>query len=355
MEKLSGEEDVQRLLRIGTVAERSADALRIQSDKGARGVRARQARETLDILAAGGYASPADGSWVDLKHNQMMSISLSRYYPAGAAVAGSHASPETPLECSSSSVEMDLRCEVKCCSTIAAALELASQGLTPGVLNFASARNPGGGFTTGAEGQEEACARSSAIYPCLSKHFEAFYIPRRNEHGGLYSHDIIFSPAVPVLRDAHGSLLLAEPLPAAHFVTAAAPNYGVLQRELGDKAASVEAETALRERIGRVLEVFWRNGVQDVVLGAWGCGVFRNDPLMVASLFKEHLEGDFRCHFRHVIFAILDPAMAEVFASCFAADCTDSKTSEGQQTARTSEAPKQQRKGRWRASGHGRA
>merc|ERR1712113_311861 len=95
-----------------------------------------------------------------------------------------------------------LNCEVRCCTTLAAAQDLAMSAdcvAAPGVLNFASARNPGGGFTTGAQAQEESIARSSGLYPCLTKYFDEFFIPSRRAPSGAYTHAMIYSPAVPVL------------------------------------------------------------------------------------------------------------------------------------------------------------
>lgn len=43
-----------------------------------------------------------------------------------------------------------------------------------------------------------------------------------------------------------------------------------------------------------------------LVLGAWGCGVFRNDPRRVAAVFKALLEGLFKNVFAQVTFAIFD-------------------------------------------------
>merc|ERR1711935_980388 len=57
--------------------------------------------------------------------------------------------------------KQQLSCEVRCCTVLAAAQDLAMSSdclVAPGVLNFASARNPGGGFTTGAEAQKESLA-----------------------------------------------------------------------------------------------------------------------------------------------------------------------------------------------------
>ncbi|SUA80996.1 Uncharacterized protein conserved in bacteria [Nocardia otitidiscaviarum] len=61
----------------------------------------------------------------------------------------------------------------------------------------------------------------------------------------------------------------------------------------------------LTERATRVLAVAARHEVRDLVLGAWGCGVFRNDPAEVAAAF----EGALTCHgaaFERVVFAVWD-------------------------------------------------
>merc|ERR1711879_96971 len=95
------------------------------------------------------------------------------------------------------------------------------------------------------------------------------------------------------------------------FVTAAAPNCGVLKGKIGDQEAASQSSAALRERIRRVLHTFASNGCVDLVLGAWGCGVFRNDPATVARLFDEALAEI--PYFRRVIYAVLDPRMARIF------------------------------------------
>ncbi|MBL8743365.1 MAG: TIGR02452 family protein, partial [Myxococcales bacterium] len=46
-----------------------------------------------------------------------------------------------------------------------------------------------------------------------------------------------------------------------------------------------------------------------LVLGAWGCGVFGNDPAMAADSFGTWLESSrFRASFARVVFAVYDPA-----------------------------------------------
>ncbi|MEV4763075.1 TIGR02452 family protein [Micromonospora chokoriensis] len=177
----------------------------------------------------------------------------------------------------------------------------AAHRLGPGAacLVFASAKNPGGGFLGGAKAQEESIARASALYPCLlaAPEFYAFH----REQGDLrYSDRVIYSPLVPVFRDDRGNLL-DQSYPTS-FLTAAAPNLGAIVRNQPTHASDVPAVLARRAR--RVLEVAATHGHRTIVLGAWGCGVFRNDPATVAGAFADALQVVDR--FDHVVFAIHD-------------------------------------------------
>ncbi len=172
-----------------------------------------------------------------------------------------------------------------------------------GVLNFASARNPGGGFETGAQAQEESLARSSGLIESLRR-CSRFYDNHRRQRSLLYSDSVIYSPDCPVFRTDDGQLL-PEPY-AVDMLTCAAPNAGAIRREQpGDEA---RIEPAFRERVAKVLGVAATQGCQGLVLGAWGCGVFGNDPVMVARLFHQHLgpDGVFARRFARVVFAVFD-------------------------------------------------
>jgi len=307
-------DDVARLCTVGTAGEDVQRSNKAQGSGGAKGVRAAIARETLSILIQGCYVAPGSQKSVDISSTLCQAVVSSMHVPsAGWQETIAKASGQAKA-CQRKQQKHSI--EVRCCTVLAAAQDLAwseSSIAPPGVLNFASARNPGGGFTTGAEAQEESLARSSGIYPCLSKYFDAFFMPNRRASSGLYTHDLIHSPAVPVIRDAHG-ILLDEPY-LVDFVTAAAPNCGVLESRGDAKQAARRCREALHERISRVLQTFASNGCVDLVLGAWGCGVFRNDPATVAQLFNEAL-AKLGC-FRRVIFAVLDPSMAQTFGDEF--------------------------------------
>ncbi|MEV6280579.1 TIGR02452 family protein [Nocardia sp. NPDC051832] len=170
-------------------------------------------------------------------------------------------------------------------------------GRSVGVLNFASARNPGGGYLGGARAQEEDLCRSALLYRCLLEAPD-YYAAHRKSTDLRYSHRVIFAPGVPVIRDRHGDLI-ADPYPVS-FLTSPAPNAGQL-RLRSEQPVSVRAE--LCERADRVLAVAARHGVRELVLGAWGCGVFRNDPAEVAEAFDLAL-GERGAAFGRVVFAV---------------------------------------------------
>ncbi|MEU0724988.1 TIGR02452 family protein [Streptomyces sp. NPDC006140] len=182
------------------------------------------------------------------------------------------------------------------------------------VLNFASARNPGGGYLNGAQAQEEALCRASALYTCLLG-ARAFYDHHRAHRDPFYTDRVIHSPAVPVFRDDRGDLL-AEPYTVG-FLTSAAPNAGVVLRTAPEQAS--ELPRALAVRAERVLETAAAHGYRKLVLGAWGCGVFRNDPDRVAGAFRGLLGpgGRFSDTFEHVVFGVLDRTPGQVVRAAF--------------------------------------
>src|SRR5439155_6866731 len=109
-------------------------------------------------------------------------------------------------------------------TTLAGIARVLASGQGPvAVLNFASAKNPGGGFLSGSQAQEESLARSSALHASLLRAW-AFYERHRASPSLLYSDAMILSPGCPVFRGDDGSLL--EEPQTATFITSAAPNAG---------------------------------------------------------------------------------------------------------------------------------
>jgi uncharacterized protein (TIGR02452 family) len=116
--------------------------------------------------------------------------------------------------------------------------------------------------------------------------------------GGFYTNYAIYSPAVPVFKTEDGDLL-SEPYACA-FVTSPAVNAGVFAGGRDEVRAEMAA------RVDKVLTVMAGHGHDAAVLGAWGCGVFKNDPEEVAELFRAALATRFHGAFARVVFAVLD-------------------------------------------------
>ena len=255
------------------------------------------AGETVAIIDADGYQSPS-GRPVRLADDINAAVAGTRLYLPGEKVAvppadgGAHPVIEVTNETSLS----------------------AARRLGDGVacLVFASAHKPGGGFLNGAQAQEESIARASALYECQTAAPE-FYSFHREHRDLLYSDRVIYSPGVPVFRDDDDALL-EEPF-LVSFLTAAAPNLGAIMANQPASAARVPSVLDVRAR--RVLEVAAANGHRTLVLGAWGCGVFRNDPASVAAIFAEQLRR-VPGWFDRVVFPVLDTRPGTPLYSAFA-------------------------------------
>ncbi|MFF3391992.1 TIGR02452 family protein [Streptomyces sp. NPDC002669] len=249
------------------------------------------ARETEAIVRAGRYRT-GDGREVSIERALTAALSGTRLYgpePVPVAVLDSDRTPAV---------------EVTGESSLRAAHRMTTEG--PGkvaVLNYASARNPGGGYLNGAQAQEEALCRGSALYATLLRAPD-YYAHHRAERSAFYTDRVIHSPGVPVFRDDRGTLL--DTPYTVGFLTSPAPNAGVIRSGAPEQAHRIPA--ALASRAERVLEVAAVRGYRRLVLGAWGCGVFRNDPAEVAGAFRALLldGGRFAGHFEQIVFGILD-------------------------------------------------
>jgi putative RNA 2'-phosphotransferase len=201
-------------------------------------------------------------------------------------------------------------------STIDAMLRLARLDGHLGCLNFASAKRPGGGFLGGAQAQEESLARASGLYPCLQTQPE-YYARNKAFGSALYQDTIVWSPKVPFFRDDNGGWFDAPVL--ASVITAAAPNVSALKE--ARKYDPEDVAVVLKNRSELVLAIAAHFAIDRLVLGAWGAGVFGNDPAQVARIFADLLRGSYAGVFAEVVFAVLGTretsanhrAFAEVF------------------------------------------
>lgn len=202
---------------------------------------------------------------------------------------------KTPIE-----NQFETEIVTKNCSTIEAIAQEKSGKIC--VLNFASAKNPGGGFLGGASAQEESLARSSNLYETQIKD-KTMYDFNRNQSSFLYSDYMIYSPNVLFWNDDNGDYF-EKPL-AAGVITAAAPNKGaMLQHNKKEEIAKIEE--VLKSRMDKVLAIALKQKSDTIILGAWGCGVFRNEPKDVAHLFKEIIAEKYTGALKKIVFAVFD-------------------------------------------------
>jgi uncharacterized protein (TIGR02452 family) len=179
-------------------------------------------------------------------------------------------------------------------TTLGASRRFMESGLSPLALNFANGVQPGGGFLNGARAQEEVLCRSSALYQTLID--DLMYEEHRRRQERDSTDWAIYSPDLPVFRTDDGAELSHPWL--LSFLTCAAP----YAPEIGQPRAG----DLLQKRIHRVLAIARAFGYATLVLGAWGCGAFQNDPHRTARDFRDALESEFRGAFSDVVFAVTD-------------------------------------------------
>lgn len=259
------------------------------------------AQDTLNILEQGSYQSP---------------LGQTRVLAQAAAMAGTVSYlPEILERLPIPAAQFKTQISVTSQSTLEAMQGLAGSRLAGSrlvALNFASAKNAGGGFLGGAQAQEESLARSSGLYGCLQKAPD-FYEYHRQNRDLRYSHRMIYSPEVPFFKNDAGDLL--EMPYSASIITAAAPNYGALLQNQPQHLSSVPNVLATRAKLVLRLAAHYQH--RTLVLGAWGCGVFRNSPELVAQTFADLLFGMFVGAFEQVVFAVYDKSPKQEVFSAF--------------------------------------
>lgn len=164
------------------------------------------------------------------------------------------------------------------------------------LLNFASYENPGGCFLEGSMAQEECLCHTSFLYNVLSDFKVDFYAwNNKNKNQALYFNRALYTPNV-IFEQFNETV-------EYDVITCAAPNKEAAQKYYG--VSDIANEQALRERIKFVLDIAEYNRVNTLILGAYGCGVFGQDPYEVAKIFRYYLKTIHR-GFDDVIFAIPD-------------------------------------------------
>ncbi|MCX8522672.1 TIGR02452 family protein [Chryseobacterium formosus] len=251
------------------------------------------AKDTLEILAKKYYIN---------EHNEKINIENELEICKKETVLFSSEQLSEMTTSELLETDFETKIEIWNCSSLKAILQLSEEENQEKImcLNFASAKNPGGGFINGAEAQEESLARTSALYETQLQAWD-YYTVHRAMESCFYTDMMIYSPKVPVFRKDKGELLSKPVL--CNFITSPAVNAGVVKRQEPERIDEILG--AMDVRMDKIFALALHKGNETLILGAWGCGVFKNDPKEIAELFRKHLQGKYKNKFKRVVFAIL--------------------------------------------------
>jgi uncharacterized protein (TIGR02452 family) len=204
------------------------------------------------------------------------------------------------------------------------AKSLIDEGLNPAILNLASRISPCGGYHKGTSAQEECLSQMST----LSQSLYAFGSPRYKhirESGvplvpDVYPMDInfggIYSPCVTFFRhNADSYYALRDETFNCSIVTVASLSNREKNSFTNDERfyfddmgyLTDEGQKIEGNKIRTIFRIALENGHDSMVLGAFGCGVFRLPPEQVAKLFYDILnESEFKNRFKKIVFAIYE-------------------------------------------------
>lgn len=259
-----------------------------------------QQQTAITFATTAAVASPAPDKTVDIRGQLKAAMDGTQHYPGDMPLPMKRANSFLTGVLGNKS---RTKVSVMSTTTIQAALSLAQrpdyteqEEFRLGILNYAGALQPGGGFLWGAKSQEASLSLTTLLYPCLQARVnipDEYYARNAAAPKGLYTDCAIVSPDVPIVR-ADAASWLEDPA-SATIVSIPAPNRS---------AASdpKECDAALERRIQRALDLFALWNCTHIVLGSYGCGVYGNDPDMVAKHFRKGLR---RHKFQHVVFSIL--------------------------------------------------
>lgn len=169
--------------------------------------------------------------------------------------------------------------------TISVALEYKLGRLC--ILNMASSRKAGGGVRNGSTAQEECLFRCTNLYQTITQDFYPL-----NTKDALYTRDAI------IVKDSN--YIPIQNYKRIDCVTIAAINLNKTQKT--DDYVEI-----MKNKIRLMLSLAYHNGVNTIILGAWGCGVFKNDPTDVANMFYDVLVNEEKKYmFENIIFGVID-------------------------------------------------
>ena len=185
--------------------------------------------------------------------------------------------------------------------SVSAVLRHSREGVNPAVANFASYKLPGGLFFEGSKAQEECLCHESTLYNVISCFKDYYEWNNVNKNKALYTNRALYSKNIFFER--------GENFAFCDVITCAAPNYKVAAKY--QNVSLEENAKTLRSRIRFIKWVLEQNNVDVFIFGAFGTGVFGQDPKLVAQICKEEFKES--NVIRKVYFSIIDRDTTDIF------------------------------------------
>lgn len=171
------------------------------------------------------------------------------------------------------------------------------------ILNFANAKHAGGGVLRGSIAQEEDICRNTLLYLELSKYDNYYNTGVFKGVDNYYTNFLIFSSNVPTVNDNF------ELVNKNAYITSAAPNFNF---NIDTNFDLNRYELIMRNRIKNVFNIAFLNQYRNIVVGSFGCGVFKNDPKLVSQYFKDVIDL-YGGYFDKITFVIPDDGNLNIF------------------------------------------
>lgn len=254
-------------------------------------LRASVFKNTVDIVEQGCYIN---------ENNEQINID--------EPICGKVYKQTTPVKNEKLKEPTEIKVENEDC--MVAGINLLNKGLNPVILNMANAFNAGGGVTRGSMAQEEEIFRCTNLYeslfPLHAKLAEEYGFEIKDKNGyPITKFGAIYSPDITIFREGkrNGYKLMEKPVKMA-FISAAAFKDPPL---FDEDTLDLRMVPSMLQKIRAILRVALDNNHDAFVLGAWGCGAFRNPPKHIARLFhKIFEEEEFKDKFKNLTFAIIE-------------------------------------------------
>jgi uncharacterized protein (TIGR02452 family) len=163
------------------------------------------------------------------------------------------------------------------------------------IMNFASRKHAGGGYVNGATAQEEDLCR---VIPILYQSLKTIKYPFGDD-------SILLSKKVAIYRDSEKYNILPDKNKIEVSVVSAA-------------AQNLRIEDFNEELVIDTLKNIFISVIQHLpetdtlILGAWGCGAFRNDPIVMSKIMN-NITQQYGGYYKNIIYAIPSGPNASVF------------------------------------------